>query len=51
MGGGKRGTEGGTSCTPSEDFKKLDHKNAKNTKIENPLSDFLTTPSTPLKRI
>ncbi len=37
-------------CTPSEDFKKLGHKTAKNTKIWDP-SDFFTTPSTLLKII
>jgi hypothetical protein len=40
--------EGGISCTPSKDFEKLDHENAKNTKIEDPFPDFLTTQSTPL---
>ncbi len=25
---GERGEEGGTSCTPSKDFEKLDHKKA-----------------------
>ncbi len=46
-----RGREGGgTSCTPSKDFEKFGHKNAKNTKIDPhpPFPpDFLTTPRTP----
>ncbi len=40
-GGGGRG-EGGTSCTPTKVFKKT---------IKHDPPDFLTTPSTPLKRI
>ncbi len=46
--GGEEGGEGGTSCTRYKDFEKLPHKNAIET---TPLTDFLTTPSTPLKRI
>ncbi len=47
-GAGGGGEEGATSCTPSKDFEQLDHKNAINHKNrENPLPDFLTTPSTP----
>ncbi len=46
-GGWRRGGE--TSCTPYKDFEKLPHKNA--IKTTPPPTDFLTTPSTPLKRI
>jgi hypothetical protein len=41
-GGGEKGGEReggwmrGTSCTTSKDFEKIGHKNAKNTKIDNP---------------
>jgi hypothetical protein len=47
-GGGGEGGRGVTSCTPYKEFEKLPHKNAIKT---SPSSDFLTTPSTPLKRI
>jgi hypothetical protein len=43
--------EGGTSCTPSKDFEKLYHKTATKHEIDDHLPDFLTTPSTNLKRI
>jgi hypothetical protein len=50
--GGREGG-GGTSFTPSKDFKKMYHKNALKVKHENrgPPPRFLITPSTPLKRI
>jgi hypothetical protein len=40
---------GDTSCTPSKDLNKLSHKNAIKHENRGPLSDFLTTPSTPSK--
>jgi hypothetical protein len=49
MGGGKSGGGGGHLMYPSKDFEKLQQKNA-NTKIEDPLPDFLTTNLYPLKR-
>jgi hypothetical protein len=50
--GGREGEEGGgTSCTPQKASKNWIIKMQWNMKIEDTLSDFLTTPSTSLKRI
>jgi hypothetical protein len=50
--GGRGRGGGGTSCNPSKDFEKLDHKKAiKQENRRGPLPDSLTAPSTPLKRI
>jgi hypothetical protein len=38
---------GGTSCTPSKEFQKLDHNNAIKHENRGPPPVFLTTPSTP----
>jgi hypothetical protein len=40
------GEEGGTLCTPSEDFKNFDHKNAIKHKYKRPPLDCFTTPCT-----
>jgi hypothetical protein len=37
---GGKGEEGGTSCTPSKDFQKLDHKNAIKHKNRGPPQRF-----------
>jgi hypothetical protein len=50
-GGGRGERRGSTSFTPSKDFEKLEHKNAKKHENRESPPDFLTTPSTPLKRI
>jgi hypothetical protein len=45
------GVGGGTLCTSIKDFEKLDLENAIKHENRGPLPDFLTTPSTTLKRI
>jgi len=47
--GGEMEEEGGTSCSPSKDFEKLDHKNAIKHEKRIPPLDFLTAPCTPSK--
>ena len=46
-GGGVRGT----SCTPSKDFEKLDHKNAIKHGNREPPPRFSHNPKYPLKRV
>jgi hypothetical protein len=50
-GWGERGEEGNTSCTPSKDFEKLDHKNAIKHENRGPPPTFSPNPKYPLKRI
>jgi hypothetical protein len=50
-GGGRGGEEGGTSCAPSKDFEKLQHKNAIKHENRGPPPIFFHNPMYSLKRI
>jgi hypothetical protein len=49
-GSGKRGEEGGTSCTPLKGFEKLDHKNAIKHKNSRPPPRFSLNPKYPSQK-
>jgi hypothetical protein len=49
--GERGGQEGGTSCTPLEDFEKLYHKNPIKQKNRGPPPTFSQNSKYPLKRI